>query len=54
MKSPSQVNIKPFTYQIIQANFIKQQEYFWAVAINKDCSILAAVCKKLIKLYEFK
>ncbi|CAD8213113.1 unnamed protein product [Paramecium pentaurelia] len=54
MKCLSQVNVKAFSYQIIEANSIKQQEYCWAVAINKDCSIVAAGCNKLIKIYEFQ
>ncbi|CAD8211465.1 unnamed protein product [Paramecium pentaurelia] len=52
-KSQSQVNLKPFSYEIIQANSIKQQEYCMAVAINKDCSIVAASCYQLIKIYDF-
>ncbi|CAD8115343.1 unnamed protein product [Paramecium primaurelia] len=54
MKCLSQVNVKPFSYQIIEANSIKQQEYCFAVAINKDCSIVAAGCNQLIKIYEFQ
>ncbi|CAD8214030.1 unnamed protein product [Paramecium pentaurelia] len=54
IKSPSQFNLKPFTYQIIQANSIKQQEQWAAFAINKDCSFVAAACNKLINIYEFK
>ncbi|CAD8100204.1 unnamed protein product [Paramecium primaurelia] len=54
MKCPSQVNLKPFTYQIIETNSIKQQEYCLALAINKDCSIVAAGCNNLIKIYEFQ
>ncbi|CAD8211471.1 unnamed protein product [Paramecium pentaurelia] len=53
-KSQSQVNLKPFSYEIIQASSIKQQEYCYAVAINKDCSFVAAVCNKLIQIYDFK
>ncbi|CAD8067410.1 unnamed protein product [Paramecium primaurelia] len=54
MKFPSQVNLQPFTYQIIQANSIQQQEFCWAVTINKDFSIVAAGCNKLIKFYKFQ
>ncbi|CAD8118943.1 unnamed protein product [Paramecium primaurelia] len=53
-KSQSQLNFKPFSYEIILANSIKQQESCNAVAINKDCSIVAAGCNKLIKIYDFK
>ncbi|CAD8191708.1 unnamed protein product [Paramecium pentaurelia] len=54
IETPSQLILKPFSYQIIQANSIKQQESCWAVAIIKDCSLIAIVCNKLIKIYEFK
>ncbi|CAD8213056.1 unnamed protein product [Paramecium pentaurelia] len=54
MKSTSQVNFKPFSYEIIEANSIKQQESCWAISINKDFSIVAAGCNKLIKIYEFQ
>ncbi|CAD8197225.1 unnamed protein product [Paramecium pentaurelia] len=54
IKLPFQFNLKPFNYQIIQANSIKQQESCVAVAINQDCSIVAAGCNTLIKIYEFK
>ncbi|CAD8085717.1 unnamed protein product [Paramecium primaurelia] len=54
MKSSSQFHLKSFTYQIIEANSIKQQEHCAAVAINKDCSIVATGCNKLIKIYEFQ
>ncbi|CAD8117822.1 unnamed protein product [Paramecium primaurelia] len=51
----SQFNIKSFNYQIINHNSIKQkQEYCCAVAFNKVCSIVAAGCNNLIKIYEFK
>ncbi|CAD8123120.1 unnamed protein product [Paramecium sonneborni] len=33
---------------------IQQEKRCWAVAFNKDCSITAATCEKLIKLYEFR
>ncbi|CAD8083732.1 unnamed protein product [Paramecium primaurelia] len=54
LKSQSQFNLKSFSYEIIQANSIEQQEFCAAVAINKDCSIVAAGCNKLIKIYDFK
>ncbi|CAD8131256.1 unnamed protein product [Paramecium sonneborni] len=54
IKSPSQFNLKPFNYQIIQKNSIKQDEWCLAVDLNKDGSILAAGCNTEIKIYEFK
>ncbi|CAD8204006.1 unnamed protein product [Paramecium pentaurelia] len=46
-------NIKSFNYQIINHNYIQQQEYCNLVAFNKDGSILAVGCDNLINLYEF-
>ncbi|CAD8072864.1 unnamed protein product [Paramecium sonneborni] len=54
IKSVPQFKIKPFTYQIIKQNSIPQTQSCWAVAFNKDCSIVAATCDELIKIYEFK
>ncbi|CAD8131278.1 unnamed protein product [Paramecium sonneborni] len=50
----SQFNIKPFTYQKVKKNSIQQQESCYAVAFNKDCSIVAASGNQLIKIYEFR
>ncbi|CAD8213521.1 unnamed protein product [Paramecium pentaurelia] len=56
IKSPSsQFNIKPFNYQLISNNPIKQLQYGRCIAINKDSSIVAIGCNdKQIKIYEFK
>ncbi|CAD8214520.1 unnamed protein product [Paramecium pentaurelia] len=51
----SQFNIKPFNYQLISNNSIKQQQDCNCIAINKDSSIVAIGCNdKQIKIYEFK
>ncbi|CAD8137793.1 unnamed protein product [Paramecium octaurelia] len=47
-------NISPITYEFVNNNSITQQECCLAVAFNKDCSMVAAGCEDLIKLYEFK
>ncbi|CAD8125164.1 unnamed protein product [Paramecium sonneborni] len=54
IESPSQFNLKPFTYQIIQQNSIKQDKQCYAVAFNKNSSIVATGCDNQIKIYEFK
>ncbi|CAD8199959.1 unnamed protein product [Paramecium octaurelia] len=46
-------NISPISYEIMNKNSIKQKEFSLAVAVNKECSIVAAGCEKLIKIYEF-
>ncbi|CAD8137775.1 unnamed protein product [Paramecium octaurelia] len=53
-KSNEQLNVKPFAYQLIQQNSIKQNEYCCAIAVNKDFSILVAGCYSQIKVFEFK
>ncbi|CAD8199280.1 unnamed protein product [Paramecium octaurelia] len=53
-KSNEQLNVKPFTYQLIQQASIKQNEYYCAIAVNKDCSILVTGCDSQIKVFEFK
>ncbi|CAD8146679.1 unnamed protein product [Paramecium octaurelia] len=53
-KTPSQYNLKPFSYQIIQDNSIKQQNFCGAFAFNKDCSIIAVGCGNEILIYEFE
>ncbi|CAD8149834.1 unnamed protein product [Paramecium octaurelia] len=47
-------NLSPIAYKLMNKNSIKQLEVCIAVAVNKDCSIVAVGCQKLIKLYEFK
>ncbi|CAD8100929.1 unnamed protein product [Paramecium sonneborni] len=54
IKLSSQFNFKPFNYQIIEDNSIQQKETCHAVAINKDCSVVAAGCNKQIKIYQFQ
>ncbi|CAD8060835.1 unnamed protein product [Paramecium primaurelia] len=56
IKPPSsQFNVKPFNYQLISNNPIKQLQYGRCIAINKDSSIVAIGCNdKQIKIYEFK
>ncbi|CAD8214638.1 unnamed protein product [Paramecium octaurelia] len=50
----NQSNIKPFNYQLISQYSISQNEWCFAIAINKDCSILLAGCYSQIKVFEFK
>ncbi|CAD8060830.1 unnamed protein product [Paramecium primaurelia] len=50
----TQFNLKPFTYQLIQQNSIKQNELCFVIAINQDCSILVAGCDSQIKVFEFQ
>ncbi|CAD8108060.1 unnamed protein product [Paramecium primaurelia] len=50
----NQSNLKPFTYQLIKENSIKQNEHCYAIAINKDCSMLVAGSQNQIKYFEFK
>ncbi|CAD8141259.1 unnamed protein product [Paramecium pentaurelia] len=49
-----QLNSKPFTYNLLQDNSIKQGELCLAIAINKDNSMVLATCDKQIKVFEFK
>ncbi|CAD8158065.1 unnamed protein product [Paramecium octaurelia] len=49
----TQLNLKPFNYQLIQEYSIKQYQFCSAIAVNKDCSILIAVCESQIKVFEF-
>ncbi|CAD8115349.1 unnamed protein product [Paramecium primaurelia] len=46
-------NLKPFNYQLMEQNSIKQDQFCYAIAVNKDCSILIAGCKEQIKVFEF-
>ncbi|CAD8163698.1 unnamed protein product [Paramecium octaurelia] len=47
-------NPKPFTYELIPKNSIKQNEHCHAIAVNKDYSTLIAACDKQIKVFGFK
>ncbi|CAD8156397.1 unnamed protein product [Paramecium pentaurelia] len=49
----TQSNLKPFTYQLIKQNSIKLDQWCYAIAVNKDCSILIAGCNSQIKVFEF-
>ncbi|CAD8110028.1 unnamed protein product [Paramecium sonneborni] len=46
--------LKPFTYNLIQNNTIKQTEWCYAIAFNNDNSIVVAGCNKQIKVFEFR
>ncbi|CAD8162586.1 unnamed protein product [Paramecium octaurelia] len=46
-------NISPIAYEIMNKHSIKQKEFCFAIALNKDRSILAAGCDKSIKIYKF-
>ncbi|CAD8118140.1 unnamed protein product [Paramecium primaurelia] len=48
----TQSNVKPFTYQLVKENSIKQDQWCNAIAVNKDCSILIAGCESQIKVFE--
>ncbi|CAD8194501.1 unnamed protein product [Paramecium pentaurelia] len=54
IQSSLQLILKPFTYNIIHNNSIKQHQPCYAIAINKDCSIVIAGCEKQIKVFQFK
>ncbi|CAD8214847.1 unnamed protein product [Paramecium octaurelia] len=54
LNQTNQLNEKPFTYQLIPQYSISQSDYCFAIAINKDCSILLAGCYQQIKVFEFK
>ncbi|CAD8165512.1 unnamed protein product [Paramecium pentaurelia] len=47
-------NLKPFTFELTNQNSIKQQEQCYAIAINKDNSIVIAGCDKQIKVFDLK
>ncbi|CAD8085715.1 unnamed protein product [Paramecium primaurelia] len=49
-----QLNLKSFTYNLLQSKSIKQSENCQAIAINKDNSIVLAGCNKLIKVFKFQ
>ncbi|CAD8214639.1 unnamed protein product [Paramecium octaurelia] len=54
LNQTTQLNLKPFTYQLIPQYSIQQTQTCFAIAINKDCSILLAGCYSQIKVFEFK
>ncbi|CAD8205161.1 unnamed protein product [Paramecium octaurelia] len=47
-------NLNPFTYYLLYNNSIQQNEYCYAIAINKDNTIVLAGCNRQIKVFEFK
>ncbi|CAD8204831.1 unnamed protein product [Paramecium pentaurelia] len=49
-----QYNLKKFTFELMNQNSIKQQEQCYAIAINKDNSIVIAGCDKQIKVFDLK
>ncbi|CAD8107844.1 unnamed protein product [Paramecium sonneborni] len=49
----NQQNSQPFTYQLIRQHSIKQEQLYYAFAVNIDCSILIAGSYKQIKVFEF-
>ncbi|CAD8215097.1 unnamed protein product [Paramecium octaurelia] len=54
LNQTNQLNLKPFTYQLIPKYSISQTESCCTIAINEDCSILLAGCESQIKVFEFK
>ncbi|CAD8166674.1 unnamed protein product [Paramecium octaurelia] len=46
--------LKTIKFDLMNQNSIKQGDKCRAVAFNKDCSIVAAGCNCLIKIFEFK
>ncbi|CAD8119142.1 unnamed protein product [Paramecium sonneborni] len=47
-------NLKPFTFELIKQNTSKQNQWYYAITFNKDCSIVAAGCEENIKVYQHK
>ncbi|CAD8116907.1 unnamed protein product [Paramecium primaurelia] len=45
---------KSFNYQLIKNNSVKQDQICYAIAINKDVSIVLVACSKDIKVFEFQ
>ncbi|CAD8215336.1 unnamed protein product [Paramecium octaurelia] len=54
LKNSNTTSQHPFTYNLIQNHKIQQSEYCYAIAINKDNSIVLAGCDNKIKVFEFK
>ncbi|CAD8214457.1 unnamed protein product [Paramecium octaurelia] len=54
LNQTNQLNLKPFTYQLIPQYKISQTEQCYTIAINEDCSILLVGCNQQIKVFEFK
>ncbi|CAD8091227.1 unnamed protein product [Paramecium primaurelia] len=49
-----QLNLKTFTYNLLQDKSINQSEYCGAITINKDNTIVLVGCNKQIEVFEFK
>ncbi|CAD8111320.1 unnamed protein product [Paramecium sonneborni] len=49
-----ELNLQQFKYQIIKDYSIQEAQRCRAIAIKKDCSIVAVNCDKLIKIFQFK
>ncbi|CAD8129556.1 unnamed protein product [Paramecium sonneborni] len=45
-------NLKPFTFDLIEQNTIKQYQLCIAIAFNKDSSIVVTGCNEKIKVYQ--
>ncbi|CAD8108085.1 unnamed protein product [Paramecium primaurelia] len=52
--NPIKYNLKPFTIELMNQNSIKQEDFCYAIAINKDNSIVVAGCGKQIKVFDLK
>ncbi|CAD8194444.1 unnamed protein product [Paramecium octaurelia] len=48
-----QLQFNTFEYQLLQENSIKEPEWCFSFAFNKDSTILAVGCQSYIKLFEF-
>ncbi|CAD8178047.1 unnamed protein product [Paramecium pentaurelia] len=47
-------NLRPFTFELMNQNTIKQEVGCYAIAINKDNSIVLAGCGMQIKVFDLK
>ncbi|CAD8172188.1 unnamed protein product [Paramecium pentaurelia] len=52
-KKPLKI-LKQFNFELMNQNSIKQENYCFAIAINKDNSIVVAGCGKQIKVFDLK
>ncbi|CAD8207858.1 unnamed protein product [Paramecium pentaurelia] len=48
-----QLQFNTFDYQLLEQNSIKEPEWCFSFAFNKDSTILAVGCQSYIKLFEF-
>ncbi|CAD8122847.1 unnamed protein product [Paramecium sonneborni] len=49
-----QLNLIPFSYQLIHQRLIQLNKYCQAITMNKDCSQLIVGCNNQIQVYEFQ